>query len=251
MTVSPLVSSALRAVPPLPAGVWRADALARAQGGTVPSGHAPLDAELPDGGWPLGALVELLTATPGTPIWPLLLPALAARQRAGGGVLALVQPPCPPFTPALAAAGVRTAGVLWLAAEAPASRLWAAEQALRCADVTALLAWLPQARAGDLRRLHLAAAQRGDVLCFVQRPATQAHAASPAPLRLRLETARGAAPAPLAVDIVKRRGPSLARPLMLPSQPPALRALLAAHAPGQVSAALHGPIGERAQEAAA
>ena len=238
-------------MPPLPAGVWQGAVLARAQGGTVPSGHAPLDAELPDGGWPLGALIELLPATPDTPVWPLLLPALAACQRSGDGVLALVQPPCPPFMPALAAAGVRATSVLWLAAEAPASRLWAAEQALHCADVTALLAWLPQARASDLRRLHLAAAQRGDILCFVQRPAAQAHAASPAPLRLRLETARGAAPAPLAVDIVKRRGPPLARPLRLPSQPLVLRALLAAHAPGQAGAVLHGPIGERAREAAA
>ena len=31
----------------------------------VPTGFAPLDAVLPGGGWPLGALTEVLVATPG------------------------------------------------------------------------------------------------------------------------------------------------------------------------------------------
>ncbi|QJW84134.1 hypothetical protein HK414_10295 [Ramlibacter terrae] len=34
--------------------VWRGRELAQAQERTVPTGHAPLDAELPGGGWPLG-----------------------------------------------------------------------------------------------------------------------------------------------------------------------------------------------------
>ena len=40
--------------------VWRADELARNVGATRPTGHAVLDAVLPGGGWPVGALVEVL-----------------------------------------------------------------------------------------------------------------------------------------------------------------------------------------------
>ena len=48
---------------PTPAGVWRADALDAGAAPAFTTGHAALDAALPGGGWPLGALVELLPAT--------------------------------------------------------------------------------------------------------------------------------------------------------------------------------------------
>lgn len=221
-----------RAAPP--AGVWRADALAAGVLRTVPTTHAPLDAELPGGGWPLGALIELLQAASDAPIWPLVLPALAARQQAGGGVLALVNPPHEPFLPALAAAGVPADSVLWLAAAAPAGQLWLTEQALACADVAAVLAWLPRARTADLRRLQLAAAQRGEGLLFALRPAQAAAAASPAPLRVQVDVQANGTSAPaLRLRLLKRRGPPLAAALHLPGQPPRLRALLAASAPAR------------------
>ncbi|MCB2024245.1 MAG: hypothetical protein H6928_09320 [Burkholderiaceae bacterium] len=201
----------------------------------VVTGQAALDAELPGGGWPLGGLVDLLQPEEGeAPLWPLLLPALAVRQR--GGAVLLMGVPQPPYLPALAAAGLLPTQVLWAPDECP----WMAEQALRCAGVAAVLAWLPHAREAELRRLHLTAAQRGDVLLFAVRPAQAARGASPAPLRLRLELGEampqglpGQGAAPLLVHIVKRRGPPLAAPLRLPVQPPVLRALLAAGAARQ------------------
>ena len=46
--------------------VWRADELATSLAGAnsrvLASGHAALDAELPGGGWPVGALIEVLQA---------------------------------------------------------------------------------------------------------------------------------------------------------------------------------------------
>ena len=42
--------------------IWRAAALARPAGRALPSGHAALDAQLPGGGWPVGALVEIQQA---------------------------------------------------------------------------------------------------------------------------------------------------------------------------------------------
>ena len=40
----------------------------------LPSGHAKLDQHLPGHGWPLGALTELLSETPGAGEFSLLLP---------------------------------------------------------------------------------------------------------------------------------------------------------------------------------
>jgi hypothetical protein len=63
------------------AAVWRADELARQAGATRPTGHAVLDAVLPGGGWPVGALVEVLQPQAGQGEWRLLLPALGASPR--------------------------------------------------------------------------------------------------------------------------------------------------------------------------
>ncbi|HRG72580.1 MAG TPA: SOS cell division inhibitor SulA, partial [Thauera aminoaromatica] len=50
----------------LPAGsVWQASRLAGAAGAVLPTGFSALDAELPGGGWPAGALIELLADRPG------------------------------------------------------------------------------------------------------------------------------------------------------------------------------------------
>ena len=45
-------------------GVWHADELGLADAQVVATGHAALDAELPGGGWPVGAMTELLQGTP-------------------------------------------------------------------------------------------------------------------------------------------------------------------------------------------
>ena len=201
------------------ASVWRAESLAVHEQVRA-SGHPALDAQLPGGGWPEGALVELLQDRPAQHLWQLLLPALVPALRDRPGPLVLVGAPWVPFGPSLAAQGLPGERLLWVQTEAPAARLWATEQALRCADVVAVLAWLPRCQAAQLRRLHLAAR---DKLLFVVRPLSVQHDASPARLRLRLEGTDG-----LQVRIVKRRGPPHDAPLVLPAQPARLAALLAA-----------------------
>ena len=59
--------------------VWRGDQLASAKVPTVASGFAPLDAELPGGGWARGALTEVLADGAGQGECSLLLPALATE----------------------------------------------------------------------------------------------------------------------------------------------------------------------------
>ena len=203
------------------ASVWRAESLAVHEQVRA-SGHPALDAQLPGGGWPEGALVELLQDRPAQHLWQLLLPALVPALRDRPGPLVLVGAPWVPFGPALAAQGLPPERLLCVQADAPAARLWAAEQALRCAEVAAVLAWLPQARADQLRRLHLAAQQRQRLLVVFRTPAAQ-HESSPARLRLLLEGTDA-----LQVRILKRRGPPVVAPVPLPAQPPRLAALLAA-----------------------
>lgn len=200
--------------------VWRVQDLAP-EAGALPSGHDALDRQLPGGGWPVGSLVELVEPRPHRPVWQLVLPALAQLTREQPGPVALVGAPHPPFGPALAAQGLAADRLLWIRTDAAAARLWAAEQALRCADVLGLLAWLPQVRPQELRRLHLAA-RRHRKLLFVLRGPDAQRQASPAPLRLLLDGVDE-----LQLRILKRRGPPLDEPVLLPALPVRLQALLA------------------------
>ncbi|MCZ8252435.1 MAG: translesion DNA synthesis-associated protein ImuA [Hylemonella sp.] len=208
--------------PPSPdelAGVWRADQLARTPQAVLPSGHAALDAELPGGGWPLGQLTEILQAQSGQHEWRLLLPALqAAAQR---GPLVLVGAPHLPHLPVLAALGIAPDRVLRIEARTPAERLWAAEQALRCKDIGALLAWLPQVRSEQLRRLQLSG-NTSQALVFAMRPLDAQRESSPAPLRLAVQCGEGTQ---LALQLLKRRGPPRDQPLALDAPLPVLAAL--------------------------
>ena len=205
----------------LRADVWRADALAAPRAQTLSSGDTALDAQLPGGGWPVGALTELLQAPGVHNEWRLLLPALASS---GSGPVVLVAPPYLPFAPALQAQGL-----LWLGApdSQGTAALWLSEQALRCAAVDAVLAWLPQVRPEQLRRLQWAAAEHHKLL-FVLRPSAAQTQASPAVLRLLLDLDDGAA---LSLHILKRRGPPLDGPLHLAARPAALLRVLASAKP--------------------
>lgn len=228
------------------ADVWRGDALGLAPAAAVPSGHAVLDAELPGGGWPAAGLTELLQARGACHDWHLLLPALVRLSATARGPVALVGAPegLQPFAPALAAQGLPAARLLWLRLDEDKARLWAAEQAVRCADVLAVLAWLPRVRADGLRRLHLGALDHGKPV-FAFRPVAAQADSSPAPLRLRLQ-----GEAMMQVLVFKRRGPPMVRPLELPAQAPPLAALLAlrrraaqAQAPEMPAAPVNRPDG--------
>jgi protein ImuA len=222
------------------ADVWHAHALSQAALPVLATGERALDAQLPGGGWPIGALTEILQPPGVHSEWRLLLPALA---RCGQGPVVLVAPPHLPFAPALAAQGLAVQRLLWVQAAPSSARLWSCEQALRCADVSAVLAWLPQARSEQLRRLQMAAAEYSKLL-FVMRPAAAQEEASPAALRLHLylqpQTGASAAaagtqgpqepqePDALHVQLLKRRGPPLDKTLLLQARSAAMGLLLAA-----------------------
>jgi len=218
--------------------VWRGRELAQARERTVPTGHAALDAHLPGGGWPLGSLVEVLQDQPQRHVWQLMLPALAAVARSAGQPVVLVSPPFEPFLPSLRAQGLPGEQVLWIGADKPPARLWAAEQALRCADVSAVLAWLPVARSEELRRLHLCA-QQHERLLVVFRPQQVAGQSSPARLRLLVQGREQ-----MEVTLLKRRGPPLLQPVVLRGTPPRLAALLGARKQRRHPAPVPAPLPE-------
>ena len=243
----PLSIEPLHGIP----SVWRADALAHSAGTVVTTGSSLLDAQLPGGGWPVGAIVEILqvqNSPHGSPQsrlkdglhgghceWRLLLPALIHLTLASSGALVLVGAPHAPFCPGLAGQGLDTRRLLCINTATPASRLWATEQALRCADVAAVLAWFPQVgtgqvRPGQLRRLQMAASTHAKLL-FVMRPESAREASSPAVLRLLVSGASNRADLAnhdaLVLHILKRRGPPLVQPLLLSARPARLAALLA------------------------
>lgn len=214
------------------ADVWQADALADAPARVLATGEALLDAQLPGGGWPLGALTEVLQPPGAHSEWRLVLPALV---RSGSGAVVLVGASHAPFGPALDAQGLLVHRLLWVTEVAIAQRLWSTEQALRCADVDAVLAWLHPVRAEQLRRLQIAAAEFNKLL-FVFRPEQAQMESSPAVLRLWVAPATSqsspsdqTAPTDtLAVRALKRRGPPMEQTLYLAARPARLSRLLAA-----------------------
>lgn len=209
--------SALLAQPEsLHPALWRASQLAQAGGECVDTGYPALSAQLPGGGWPRGAMVELLPERAGVGEIRLLRPAL---QQGGSGRIVLLQPPWVPQAAAFDALGLPARRLLWLRSTCRSDTLWAAEQVLGSGACSALLLWQSDLRNDALRRLHLAA-QSSNSLFFLLRPPVVAQDASPAPLRLALKTMaalpRAAADLPLLrIDILKRRGPHLSHPLFV------------------------------------
>ncbi len=213
--------------------VWRAGELGAASLQTISTGYDALSQVLPGGGWPCGAMTEVLQSMSGQHEWGLVAPALSALQSASpSGLVVLVGAPYCPFGPALGARQINMQRLLSVSSvkspvknDGPAM-LWATREALQCADVAAVLAWLPDARSAHLRRLQIAALSSNKLL-FVFRPLQAQHDASPAPLRLKLAgTAQSIHN--LQIDVFKRRGPLVAAPVLIDTRPPRLAALLAA-----------------------
>lgn len=146
------------------------------------TGHAALDALLPQRGWPRRSLTELLLPADGVGELQLLLPTLARLSQAGAAV-AVIAPPYLPYAPAWQAAGVALQQ-LQLIDASPRDALWAFEQCLRSGACAAVLGWPRQADAQALRRLQVAA-DTGQCLGFALRD--RRHAANPSPAPLRLE----------------------------------------------------------------
>lgn len=189
--------------------IWRGGQVAT-QTDAVSTGFAELDELLPGGGWPRGALTEILLTREGIGALRLVMPALARLSRESRW-LSWVSPPYIPYAPALTAAGVDLARVLLVHPRARQDGLWAVEQSLRSGTCSAVLAWPMLQEPAAMRRLQLAA-EAGRSLGFMFRSARVAKHPSPAALRVQLD---GDARGNLSVQILKRRGGWAAGPLII------------------------------------
>jgi cell division inhibitor SulA len=188
--------------------LWQGDRLARAED-AVASGFAALDRELPGGGWPQASLTELLLDHQGIGELRLVLPALKSLVRAGEWI-ALIAPPHVPYAPAFARHGIDPGRVIVVESAEEKNRWWSAEQVLRANSAGAMLFWPRAVNDAQTRRLQLAA-QESQSLAFVFTGTARAAHPSPAPLRIRLSLVEQK----LCIDVFKRRGGVMSRPLML------------------------------------
>lgn len=179
--------------------IWRRATPSMASPRGLSTGLPELDAHLPGGGWPQGALSEILFGADGLGELDLLMPAVAALTAARRRVV-MIDPPYLPYAPALQAAGVdlrylselRTGG---------SDASWSMEQCLRSGCCGAVIGWTGETDYRGLRRLQLAA-ETGDAMAVLYRPDRHAAQTSPAALRLHV-THDGEN---TCVDVIKSRG---------------------------------------------
>jgi cell division inhibitor SulA/protein ImuA len=196
-------------------GVWRGGELEHVIHQVVATGFARLDAELPGGGWPMGTLAEVLHDAAGIGEVRFLAGALA-RASEGDRLVALINPPYLPYAPAIAQSGIALDRCLVIRPAHREDALWAAEQSLKSGACGAVLLWMESLKGqGDeyawMRRLQLAA-QAGNAMAVLYRSNAAEQRSTPAHLRVALARCDGV----LHVRIPKRRGPPLARTLLIP-----------------------------------
>ncbi len=180
-------------------GLWKAAEVAKRRRPVLPTGFADLDRAL-SGGWPVGALIELLTESCGIGEFRLLMPALLALE--GKRRILLVAPPYIPYAPAFMHYGLDVSRLLVAHCRRQDEVLWAVEQALRSGACAAVLAWIDAADERSLRRLQLAA-EGSDVWILLLRPSRFSKQRSPAALRMMLKPGIRA---DMQVQILKYRG---------------------------------------------
>jgi cell division inhibitor SulA/protein ImuA len=198
--------------------VWRGSSQVGTRSGLA-SGYPELDRCLPGGGWPPGALTEILIGQYGIGELRLLMPALARlsaeeTQTHYGEYteprwIAWVAPPFQPYAPALQQCGIDLSRVLVVRPKDDSELLWSAEQALSSGTCAAVLLWPDTLGDQASRRLQLAA-EKGHSWAIAFRPLSARQQPSAAALRLELQsTGQGTR-----VHILKSRG---GRPAVLDS----------------------------------
>lgn len=186
--------------------VWRGQALPHRLPAGLATGMPEFDASLVWGGWPPAALCECLSEQPHEGLG-LLLPALAGLTQRARWVL-LIDPPCQPFAPTLAAQGLCLERLLVI--NAGAERAWVAEQGLRSPACGAVLIWGGRWERTALRRLQLAAEQ-GGTLAVLFRDEAAASVPSPAVVRLQVRPSSCG----YEVTLLKQRGGVAGRSMIL------------------------------------
>lgn len=222
---SPAQNASLGVNEPLPREVemamWRGDQLGGPVNQTLTTGFIQLDDVLPGGGWPCGAVTEVLVPQFSVSELRLLSKVMAAQTDSARPV-ALIGPPHAPHAPGLRHDRVDERHLIWIDADTPRDRHWCTEQLVKAGTFGAVVAWIPLVRAEQIRRLQVLAARcKGPV--FLVRPEVAAREASAAPLRVQL---RPHTDWQIALRVLKRKGVPLEETLLLPSMPGGLARIM-------------------------
>lgn len=122
----------------------------------MPTGHAALDAILPEAGWLRGSLIEVIAPQWGIGELQLFLPAMVAATQANKQ-LVWIAPPYIPYPPALLSGGISLRHLLVLRPPRHQDIPWAMETVLRQHRCAMVLAWPGRLVPKTVRRLQLAA----------------------------------------------------------------------------------------------
>lgn len=185
--------------------VWRGKAASTARA-VIATGFPELDSHLPGGGWPTGALIEVIVDGYGIGELALLMPVLVTLTRHEPAKtpkwVAWIAPPFVPYAPALQQHAVNVERLLMIhPGPGHKNRLWATEQVIRSGSSSGVLAWVPSADDVILRRLQLATEDQGCWTLLFRPPSARQHR-SPAALRLVLSPHATA----MRIEILKCRG---------------------------------------------
>ena len=133
---------------------------------SISTGYSQLDQYLPGGGWPIGALTEiLLVNTEQPPIW-LIVPALAKLEYEKRWQ-AWIAPTGIPYAPAIANTGIDISKTLVISPPTHKDILWATEQTLESGVCSAVLFWPHKMLTTTSHRLQIAAKNGHSFgLCF-------------------------------------------------------------------------------------
>ncbi|MHB8970161.1 MAG: ImuA family protein [Pirellulaceae bacterium] len=135
---------------------------------SISSGCAALDALLPWGGLPRGALIECLERDEGVGGAGTLALLLARQAALEGGAIVILDPRHWFYPPAAVLLGMDLAAMLVIRAAQAGDQLWALDQCLRCPAVAAVWAPLEHLGPRDFRRLQLAAESGGGLGLLVR-----------------------------------------------------------------------------------
>jgi protein ImuA len=163
-----------------------------------------LNQVLPDGGWPLGHLTEILYPFEHSCGLSLLMGNLAALSESGW--VWLINPPFVPFAASWQQWDVDMQRLLWLTPQSDQEALWAAEQVLASKHCAAALIWSKSIKPPQTRRLQLAV-KKSQSLSVLFRPESAKAQASSAVLRLRAQPQYNSMGlVHLHVEVLKARG---------------------------------------------
>lgn len=153
------------------------------------TGYPQLDAILPLGGWPSGAIVEVIVPDEFCDSITFLLPTLAQLSREGRW-LGLQDLPYSQSLSLLSAKDIDPARTMQVNQHPGRSGLWTLEQMLRSGTYNAVVAW-PECNTDLVVRRLQKAAVTGKSMAFLFRTAGTAQHFSRTDLRIKLETCDG------------------------------------------------------------